>query len=106
MAVTLKSKMSTQALLPLIRRQVAALDKDLPIYNVQLMTNYVESARKANSIRDLARRVMAGIALLLACTGIYAVTMYSVVQRTERAGHTHRTGAQTSQLLEQSCGKV
>ena len=30
MAVTLKSSVSSQSLLPLIRQQVAALDKDLP----------------------------------------------------------------------------
>jgi len=35
MAVTLKSSANTQTLLPLIRQQVAALDKDLPIYHVQ-----------------------------------------------------------------------
>ena len=99
MAVTLKSKMSTQALLPLIRRQVAALDKDLPIYNVQLMTHYVESARRQTRFVTLLAGVMAGIALLLACTGIYAVTMYSVVQRTSELGIRTALGAQTSQLF-------
>src|SRR5207245_10219542 len=35
MAFTLKSKLGAQTLLPLIRREVSSLDKDLPIYHVQ-----------------------------------------------------------------------
>jgi predicted permease len=76
MAVTLKSKLNSQTLVPLIRQQVAALDKDLPIYHLELMTDYVESARRQTRFVTLLAGVMAGIALLLACTGIYAVTTY------------------------------
>jgi putative ABC transport system permease protein len=99
MAVTLKSHLSTQALLPLIRKQVAALDKDLPIYHVAPMADYVESARKQTRFVTLLAGVMAGIALLLACTGIYAVTTYSVVQRTSELGIRAALGAQSGELF-------
>jgi putative ABC transport system permease protein len=99
MAVTLKSNLSTQALLPLIRQQVAAIDKDLPIYHVEPMTAYVESARKQTRFVTLLAGVMAGIALLLACTGIYAVTTYSVVQRTSELGIRTALGAQAGELF-------
>jgi len=99
MAVTLKSNLSNQALLPLIRQKVAALDKDLPIYHVEPMTAYVESARKQTRFVTLLAGVMAGIALLLACSGIYAVAMYSVVQRTSELGIRTALGAQSGELF-------
>jgi len=99
MAVTLKSHLSTQTLLPLIRKQVAALDKDLPIYHVAPMGDYVESARKQTRFVTLLAGVMAGIALLLACTGIYAATTNSVVQRTSELGIRTSLGAQPGELF-------
>jgi putative ABC transport system permease protein len=99
MAVTLKSSVSTQTLLPLIRQQVAALDKDLPIYRVQPMTDYVESARRQTRFVTLLAAIMGGIALLLACIGIYAVTMYSVLQRMREIGVRTAMGATPRQLF-------
>jgi putative ABC transport system permease protein len=99
MAVTLKSKMSSQALLPLVRQQVAALDKDTPIYHVAPMTEYVESARKQARFVTLLAGIMAGIALSLACIGIYAVTMYSGLQRMHEIGVRAALGARPLQLF-------
>jgi putative ABC transport system permease protein len=99
MAVTLKSNLSTQALLLLIRQKVTALDKDLPIYHVASMADYVDSARKQTRFVTLLAGVMAAIALLLACTGIYAVTTYSVVQRTSELGIRIALGAQSGELF-------
>ena len=99
MAVTLKSSASTQTLLPLIRQQVAALDKDLPLYHVHPMTEYVESARRQTRFVTLLAGVMGGIALLLACIGIYAVTMYSVLQRMREIGVRTALGAAPRQLF-------
>jgi putative ABC transport system permease protein len=99
MAVTLKSSASTQTLLPLIRQQVASLDKDLPIYQVEPMTDYVESARRQTRFVTLLAGIMGGIALLLACIGIYAVTMYSVLQRMREIGVRTALGAAPRQLF-------
>src|SRR4029077_13188301 len=83
MAVTLKSKMSSQALLPLIRQQVAALDKNTPIYHVAPMTEYVESARRQARFVTLLAGIMAGIAVSLAWLGIYGARQYSRLQSTD-----------------------
>ena len=99
MAVTLKSKRSSQALLPLIQLEVAGLDKDLPIYHFQPMTEYVGSARRQARFVTLLAGVMGGIALLLACVGIYAVTMYSGLQRMHEIGVRTALGARPRQLF-------
>jgi len=99
MAVTLKSKLGSARLLPLIREQVAALDKDLPIYHLELMSEYVESARRQTRFVTSLAGVMAGMALLLACSGIYAVTTYSVVQRTSELGIRTALGAPSGELF-------
>ncbi len=99
MAVTLKSSANAQTLLPLVRQQVAGLDKDLPIYHVQPMADYVESARRQTRFVTLLAGIMGGIALLLACIGIYAVTMYSVLQRMREIGVRTALGAAPRQLF-------
>src|SRR5205814_2356460 len=74
-------------------------DKDLPIYHLEFMTEYVESARRQAHFVTLLAVLMAGIALLLASTGIYAVTRYSVVQRTSELGIRTALGAEAAQLF-------
>jgi len=83
MAFTLKSKLGAPTLLPLIRREEFPLSiRICPIYHVEFMTEYFQVRSPAARFVTLLACVMAGIALLLASTGIYAITRYSVVQRT------------------------
>lgn len=99
MAVTLKSTATTPTLVPLVRQQVAALDKDLPLYHLQSMTDYVASARRQTRFMTLLAGIMGGMALLLAGIGIYAVTMHSVLQRMREIGVRTALGAAPRQVF-------
>ena len=99
MAFTVKSGVDPQILGPAIRQEVAKLDKDLPVYSVLPMDAYVAKARRATRFTATLAAAMAGIALLLACTGIYGVSSYSVLRRTKEMGVRAALGAQRSEIF-------
>jgi putative ABC transport system permease protein len=99
MSLTVRSKTPPETLVPLLQAEVAKLDKDLPIYNVQPMNAYVEKARRETRFTTALSGVLALIALLLACTGIYGVTSYSVQRRTNELGTRMALGAQRSDIF-------
>jgi putative ABC transport system permease protein len=99
MAIAIKSAAPPEALLPFVQREVAKLDKDLPVYNAQPMQAYVEKARRETRFTTMLAGVLALIALLLACTGIYGVASYSVLQRTNELGIRIALGAQPPNIF-------
>jgi putative ABC transport system permease protein len=99
MALTVKSSIDPQSLVSLIRREVAKLDKDMPLYGVLPMNEYVEKARRSARFTSTLAGIMASIAVLLACTGIYSVASYSVLQRTGEIGVRMALGAKPAEIF-------
>jgi predicted permease len=99
MSIAIKSTAPPQTLLPFLQREVSKLDKDLPIYNVQPMEAYVDKARRETLFTTTLAGALALIAMLLACTGVYGVTSYSVLQRTNELGTRIALGAQPRDIL-------
>jgi putative ABC transport system permease protein len=99
MALTVRSNVGPESLVPLIRGEVAKLDKDMPVYGVLPLDDYVEKARRPARFTSTLAGIMAVIAVFLACTGIYGVASYSVLQRTSEIGVRMALGARRTEIF-------
>jgi predicted permease len=74
------------ALLPALRAQVAALDPEQPLANVNTLMRLEQETLARPRSNGLALSLFAGLALFIACVGVYGLLAYAVALRRHEIG--------------------
>lgn len=99
MTLLARSDGDPQQMTPLLREEMRAVDADLPLFNIRTMDQNLAQARWPFRVFGTMFAIFALAALLLSSIGLYAVTAYSVNQRTQEIGVRTALGAQSNQVV-------
>ena len=88
-----------------VRHRMVGLDKEVPVLNVSTIDQLVTAALSGPRFNAALIGACAGIALLLASFGLYALISYSVTQRTHEIGVRIAIGADQRDILKLIVGQ-
>ena len=104
--VVVRSSLGTPSVVAAIRREVSSLDEDVPVSDVAEMTEIVDASVAEPRVRTFLLALFAGMALVLAASGIFGVISYSVACRTQEIGIRIALGASRGMILRMVLGET
>jgi predicted permease len=101
----LRTAMDTAAIIPSVRKIVASLDADLPIFGVKTQTEAADHILFGERLLARLSSIFGAIALLLTCVGLYGLLSYEVTLRTREIGIRSALGAEQNDILRLVVGQ-
>jgi putative ABC transport system permease protein len=99
MNLLVRTAVPPRSLTTAVRAQIAAVDPDQPVTNVQTVEELMDSSRSQPRFTMLLLGAFSATALALAVIGIYGVLSYSVAQRRQEFGIRLALGAEHADIL-------
>lgn len=97
-SLVLRAGADPLSLVPAVRRQVAAVDPDLPLFNIKPLNEVISDSIVGIAYVAVMMGVLGIIALVLASVGVYGVMSYSVSERTNEIGIRMAMGASAADI--------
>jgi putative ABC transport system permease protein len=97
--IALRSRNAPELLVPAVRREIRALDRDVATSAARPMEDAFVSSLAERRFHTLLLEVFGAAALALALAGIYALTAFSVVERTREIGVRLSLGSTRGRIL-------
>ncbi|HEV2247151.1 MAG TPA: FtsX-like permease family protein, partial [Terriglobia bacterium] len=88
-----------------IRQAVRSMDKDLPLYGVNTVTEQVNESLMPERLVATLSTLFGLLALVLACVGLYGIMAYNVGRRTHELGIRMALGAEKRDVLRMVIGQ-